>query len=97
MGRNEEYNFTVVNDQGEEVICDVISMLQDEKTGELFVLYTDYTLNDKNQFNTYLSQFIEKKGEYSLKKIESKERYNQLLKDAKTLYGKAIQDLLSQQ
>jgi uncharacterized protein YrzB (UPF0473 family) len=97
MSRQEEYNFTVVNELGEEVICDVISMLQDEKTGELFVLYTDYTLNDKKQFNTYLSQFIEKRGEYSLKKIESKERYEQLLKDAKTLYGKALKELLSDQ
>ena len=94
MAREQEYNFTVINEQGEEVICDVISMLHDEKTGELFVLYTDYTLNDKNQFNTYLSQLIEKKGEYSLEKVSGRERYNQLLKDAKTLYGQALQDLI---
>ena len=95
MSRSEEYNFTVINDNGEEVICDVISVLHDEKTSELFVVYTDYTMNEKEQFNTYLSQIIEKKGEYILKKVASKERYDQILQDAKTLYGKAIQELLA--
>ena len=94
MDRSEEYNFTVVNDNGEEVICDVISILHDEKTGEVFVVYTDYTINDKNQFNTYLSEMVERKGGYMLKKVASKERYDQILKDAKTLYGKALQEIL---
>ena len=46
MNRDEEYNFTVVDDNGNEVICDVISLLKDEKTNNLYVVYTDYTLNE---------------------------------------------------
>ena len=57
--RDEEYNFTVVDDEGKEVICDVISLLQDEKTNDVYIIYTDYTMNDKNQFNTYLSELVE--------------------------------------
>ena len=37
MNRDEEYNFTVVDDNGNEVICDVISLLKDEKTNNLYV------------------------------------------------------------
>ena len=95
--RDEEYNFTVIDDNGNEVICDVISLLKDEKTEEIFVLYTDYTLNEKNQFNTYLSQLLEKKGEYPLKSIDNKERYQQLLKDSRALYGKALDELMSKE
>ena len=50
--KEEEYNFTVVDDNGNEVLCDVISLLQDEKTNNLYVIYTDYTLNENNQFLT---------------------------------------------
>ena len=92
--REEEYNFTIVDDNGNEVICDVISVLHDEKNNEVFVVYTDYTLNENNQFNTYLSQMIEKNGEYTLKGISSKNKYESLMETAKTIYGKAISELL---
>ena len=92
--REEEYNFTVVDDNGNEVICDVISVLHDEKNNEVFVVYTDYTLNDNNQFNTYLSQMIEKNGEYTLKGVSSKSKYESLMETAKTIYGRAIDELL---
>ena len=93
--RDEEYNFTVVDDEGKEVICDVISLLQDEKTNDVYIIYTDYTMNDKNQFNTYLSELVEsKKGEYTLKDVKSKVKYKNLMEHAKTVYGRAITDLL---
>ena len=97
MARNDEYNFTVIDENGNEVICDVISVLQDQKTNELFVVYTDYTTNDKGQFNTYLSKLEEKRGNYNLRPIESRERLSSLLKDSKSLYGKALEQLLSKE
>jgi uncharacterized protein YrzB (UPF0473 family) len=97
MAREDEYNFTVIDDNGKEVICDVISLLKDEKNGDMFVLYTDYTLNDKNQFNTYLSQLVENKGEYRLKSIENREKYNYLLENTHAVYGKAINELISKE
>ncbi len=92
--RDLEYNFTVVDDNGNEVICDVISVLQDTKNNGVYVVYTDYTLNENNQFNTYLSELVEKKGEFTLKTIKSKLKYEELLETAKTVYGRAISDLL---
>ena len=92
--KEEEYNFTVVDDNGNEVLCDVISLLQDEKTNNLYVIYTDYTLNENNQFNTYLSELVEKKVEFTLKSIKNKSKYEQWLETAKTVYERAISDLL---
>ena len=94
--RDEEYNFTVVDDNGNEVICDVISVLHDEKNNNLYVVYTDYTLNDNNQFNTYLSELVEKKGVFSLKNVSSKLKYEELVETAKTVYGRAIFNKCSQ-
>ena len=91
---NEEYNFTVIDDNGNEVICDVISVINDEKTNEVYVLYTDYTINEKDQFNTYLSQLVEKNGKYSLKNIENREKYQYILENTRAIYGKSLKELM---
>ena len=94
MSKNDEYNFTVVDENGKEVVCDVISIVNDEKTNEIYVLYTDYSINEKNQFNTYLSQLIENKGDFSLKRIESKEKYHYILENTRAVYGKALNEVI---
>ena len=94
--RDLEYNFTVVDNNGNEVICDVISVLQDTKNNGLYVVYTDYTLNENNQFNTYLSELVEKKGEFTLATVKSRIKYEELLETARTVYGRAISDLMGE-
>ena len=94
MDKNEEYNFTVIDDDGKEVVCDVISVINDENNNEMFVVYTDYSLNEKNQFNIFLSQLVEKKGTFSLKAVENKEKYDYLLKNSRLIYGKALKELI---
>lgn len=97
MARDDEYNFTVIDENGNEVICDVISLIQDSKSDEVYVLYTDYTLNEKDQFNTYLSQLVESRGQYRLKRIENREKYNYLLENSRALYGKALDELMTKE
>ena len=87
---NEEMNFTVVTENGEEVICDVISLYQDEKNDELFVLYTDYSFDSNQKFKVYLSQLIETEGAFRLKLVKDKVRYDELVNTAKTLYGQPL-------
>ena len=93
---NDEYSFTIKDDDGNEVRCDVISIIRDDKSGEVYVLYTDYSMNDKNQFSTYLSLLLEENGHYLLKSVDSKEKYEYLIKNAKDLYGKTIEELRQQ-
>ena len=90
---NNEMSFTVVDDEGNEIICDVISFYHYEAKDEMYVLYTDYTLNDSSKFNTYLSQLVETNGTYKLELVNNKQKYSEIANSAKTLYGKPLAEL----
>lgn len=90
---DKEMNFTIITEDGQEVMCDVLSFYQDTKTEDVFVLYTDYTLDDNDKFKVYLSQLIEERGEYKLELVNDKERYKELASNAKTLYGQPLKEL----
>lgn len=93
---NDDYSFTVLDDDGKEVVCDVISMLKDKKTNEIYVLYTDYSYDESHKFNLYLSEMKEKNGTYTLNTISSKSRYVEILDEAEVVYGKGIEELKSE-
>lgn len=90
-----EYSFVAIDDEGNEVTCDVVSVLKDEKNEEVYVVYTDYTLNEQEQFNTYLSIIEENNGKFYLKDIKDREKYDYIFNNAQKIYGKALKELLS--
>ena len=65
---NNEYCFTVINDEGIEVTCDVISMITD-KESRIYLLYTDYLLDDKGNFRLLASELVQEKNDFILKDI----------------------------
>ena len=66
----EEMNFTIVNNDGIEVKCDVLSIINDEED-KTYLLYTDYILNDNNEYNVYVSQFIKDEDNFILEEIDN--------------------------
>ena len=51
---NPEYSFTITNDNGIEVVCDTLAVVQQNE--EPIIIYTDYTLDKDNKFNLYVSK-----------------------------------------
>ena len=45
---NPEYSFTITNDNGIEVVCDTLAVVQQNE--EPIIIYTDYTLDKDNKF-----------------------------------------------
>lgn len=86
---NEELNFTVINNEGIEVKCDVVSMITGEDN-KIYLLYTDYLLDSKGNFRLLASEVVQKKNEYMLQDIEDKEKFNELVKAAKNLQKKVL-------
>ena len=84
---NEEYSFTIINKEGLEVTCDVISMITD-KDSKIYLLYTDYLLDNHGNFRLLASELVQNKDDFILKDIEDKEKLNELVKSAKNLYEK---------
>ena len=66
----EEMSFTIVNNDGIEVKCDVLSIINDEED-KTYLLYTDYILNDNNEYNVYVSQLIKDEDNFILEEIDN--------------------------
>jgi len=66
----EDLSFTTVNKDGIEVICDILTVIPNpEKSEEPYVIYTDYTMDEKNEFVENYGKIINVEGEYVLKTI----------------------------
>ena len=86
---NKEYSFTVINKEGIEVTCDVLSLITD-KENRIYLLYTDYLLDNKGNFRLLASELIQNKNDYILQDIDDTEKLNELVKSAKNLYTKSM-------
>ena len=47
--------FTIVNDQGESVECEVVLTIDSDEFKKSYIVYTDHTMDDTGNFNTYAS------------------------------------------
>jgi uncharacterized protein YrzB (UPF0473 family) len=86
---NEEYSFTVINKEGIEVTCDVLSMITDEKSN-IYLLYTDYLLDSKGNFRLLASQLVQEKKDFVLKDIDDELKLSELIKAARNLYQRTV-------
>ena len=67
----EDLSFTIVNKDGIEVICDITTVIPNkDNSDEPYVIFTDYTLDDKDEFVEQYGKIINVEGDYILKVIE---------------------------
>ena len=83
----QEYCFTVINKEGIEVTCDVVSMIAD-KDSRIYLLYTDYLLDEKGDFRLLASELVQKNDDYILQDIENEDKLEELIKSARNVYLK---------
>ena len=50
-----EMRFTVINDEGAEVECEVLFTFESEETGKNYIVYTDNTLDDEANTRVFAS------------------------------------------
>lgn len=93
MQEIEDYSFTIINDQGMEVKCDLISIISDNDTSQVYVVYTDYLLTKTNKFRILISELVEEDNSYILKDVTDKEKMEEIKKTSLTLHSKAYQRL----
>lgn len=92
---NKGYNFTITDDNGIDVKCDVIGLLQDGENNELYVLFTDNRLDKDNNLNVCLAQLIIEDGKHTIKFIDDEKKFNYLVEHAQLLYGEAVNEILN--
>lgn len=66
---NNDFSFQIVNNLGLEVICDTLAVLTVDDS-DVAIIYTDYTLDEKDRFNLYVSKIQKSGEEYQLTEFE---------------------------
>mgnify|MGYP003305985736 CR=1 FL=1 len=79
---SEEMTFTITNDQGEEVECEILVTF--EREGTDYIVYTDNTLDEEGNTKVFASIMVTEGEECKLLPIETAEEWaiiEQLLED----------------
>ena len=97
----KDLSFDVVNDDGIEVQCDILSIVPNEDNkNEPYVVFTDYMLDENDEFVLQFGKVIEENGEYKLQKINDteiiKEIRSQLTDDVVSYVNKQVQDSIDE-
>ena len=87
----EGYSFTIINKEGIEVTCDVISVVTD-KDNKVYLLYTDYLLDENKNFRLLVSELVQNKDSFILEDVEDQEKLNELIKSVKKAYIEEVQE-----
>lgn len=82
---NPEYSFTITNDNGIEVVCDALAVVQQNE--EPIIIYTDYTLDKDNKFNLYVSKVTLKDDNFILEKINNYENIPEIQKALNNIWS----------
>lgn len=67
----EKNSFTIINDEGKEVVCDVLFTFDSEETGKSYIAYTDNTKDENGNVQVYASIYDPEEENPELKPIES--------------------------
>jgi len=52
---DEKNSFKVINDNGEEIVCDILFTFDSEETGKSYIVYTDNSRDEKGNIQVYAS------------------------------------------
>jgi uncharacterized protein YrzB (UPF0473 family) len=67
--------FTVVDDEGKEVMCEVLFTFDSDETGKHYIIYTDNTTDEEGNTKVYASTFDPEKDKTALGAIETEKEW----------------------
>ena len=71
----QDNTFTIVNDEGKEIKCEVLFTYEDEKTKKNYMAYTDNTLDEEGNTKVYASIYNPEEENPVLLPIETEEEW----------------------
>lgn len=70
----EDLSFDIVNDEGLEVTCDITAVVPNpDSSNEPYVIFTDYMLDENDNFKKSYGQIVTEDGASKLKVIKDAE------------------------
>lgn len=71
----EKMSFTIINDEGKEVECEVLFTFGSEETGKNYIVYTDNTLDEEGNTKVFASIYDPDSDESKLLPIETEKEW----------------------
>ena len=91
----DDLSFTVKYMNGEEVINDITAVIPNQKSvDEPYVTYTDYSLDENDEFNTYYGKIVMVDGQPTLSKELSKYEITYIQDSLKDEIIKSVNDVV---
>lgn len=76
---NENKNvFTMTNDKGEKVTCEVILTIDSDEFKKHYIVYTDHTIDENNNYRTYASIYDPTGASLDLLPVTSNEEWDMI-------------------
>ncbi|MBE6733845.1 MAG: DUF1292 domain-containing protein [Ruminococcaceae bacterium] len=72
---DENMTFTVVNDEGKEIECEVLFTFENEETGKNYIVYTDNSFDEEGNVKVYASIYNPDVDETKLLPVETEEEW----------------------
>ena len=70
--------FTMTNDKGEKVECEVILTIDSDEFGKSYIVYTDHTMDDNGSIRTYASIYDPTGKSLDLKPVTTDEEWDMI-------------------
>lgn len=71
----EKDTFTVITDDGREVLCHVLFTFDSDETGKSYIVYTDFTKDKNGQTQVYASIFDPEDPNTKLEEIKTEKEW----------------------
>lgn len=88
MEKNDN-TFTVINDEGKEVTCNVLFTFDSEETGKHYIAYTDNTVDEEGNTQVFASIFDPTAESSKLEPIETEKEWKVIETILQTLQEEA--------
>ena len=73
---DESMTFTVLNDNGEEIECEVLFTFESDETGKNYIVYTDNGVDDDGNIMVYASIYDPDEDVTKLHPIETEKEWD---------------------
>lgn len=70
--------FTMTNDKGEQIECEVLLTIDSEEYGASYIVYTDHTMDENGNIKTYASIYDPTGKSLDLKPITTDEEWDMI-------------------
>ncbi len=70
--------FTMTNDKGESMQCEVILTIDSDEYGKSYIVYTDHSMDDEGNIKTYASIYDPTGASLDLKPVTTDEEWDMI-------------------